>query len=222
MAFLLVIVVCLLLAVTVSAQPNTEQKTAFSMSPKNLTYMADDGEENLSTTLLCIADNAYQIDWIVNDSEINDDHQHMYQSTVVSSLQFDISVGDSVEVVCRAWPSDRSNHVDSVPAVISFQSCNCGIPDPQSGAELSGNTTSTLPTHAYPAWLFWTSIVLNIGFIIAFLVIIIILIYWRVNRQSNRPVQRISPDGGEDIVEQDGPRQQNRGANIRRRPGQRQ
>ena len=92
------------------------------MSPKNLTYMADDGEENLSTTLLCIADNAYQIDWIVNDSEINDDHQHMYQSTVVSSLQFDISVGDSVEVVCRAWPSDRSNHVDSVPAVISFQS----------------------------------------------------------------------------------------------------
>ena len=33
----------------------------------------------------------------------------------------------------------------------------------------------------------------------------------RVNRQSNRPVQRISPDGGEDIVEQDGPRQQNRG-----------
>ena len=92
------------------------------MSPKNLTYMADDGEENLSTTLLCIADNAYQIDWIVNDSKMNGDHQHMYQSTVVSSFQFDISVGVSVEVVCRAWPSDGSNHVDSVPAVISFQS----------------------------------------------------------------------------------------------------
>ena len=33
----------------------------------------------------------------------------------------------------------------------------------------------------------------------------------RVNWQGNRPVQRIDHDGGEDIIEQDGPRRQNRG-----------
>ena len=100
------------------------QPTIFYASPENSTYVAVDGEEKIMTkTLICFADNAYKIDWIVNDSDKNDDHHHVYQSAVLSILQYDINVGDSVEVICRARPHNRSYpHVDSVLAVISFQS----------------------------------------------------------------------------------------------------
>ena len=87
--------------------------------------MAGDGEETMTKYLVCFADNAYQIDWIVNGGDINDDDDDMYQyqSAVLSILQYNINVGDSVEVICRAWPHNQSYpHVDSVPAVISFQS----------------------------------------------------------------------------------------------------
>ena len=99
------------------------QQPIFYASPENSTYVAVDGEEKMTKTLICFANNAYQIDWIVNGSDNNDDDDHMYQSAILSILQYDISVGDSVEVICRAWSHNRSYpHVDSVLAVIFFQS----------------------------------------------------------------------------------------------------
>jgi hypothetical protein len=98
------------------------QETTFCASPDNSTYMADKAEGSVTKYLTCIAVNAYDITWIVNDSEMHGEDRTL-QSVFRSTLRYEISVGESIEVVCRAKPYDRNaSPVDSEPAVISVQS----------------------------------------------------------------------------------------------------
>lgn len=94
----------------------------FCASPETYTYTVDEDEEYLSKTFKCVAINAHKMEWIVNGSKISG-HDLMESSTVHSTLHHKIPIGDSVEVVCRAWPFNRSDpYVESEPAVISVQS----------------------------------------------------------------------------------------------------
>ena len=97
------------------------QDTIFCASPENSTYMADETEGNVTKHFACIATNAYDITWIVNGSEMHgEDRTH--QSIFRSTLHYEISVGESIEVFCRAKPFNRNlPSVDSETAVISVQ-----------------------------------------------------------------------------------------------------
>ena len=84
--------------------------------------MADEAEGNVTKYFTCIAINAYEITWIVNGSEMHGEDRTL-QSVFRSTLRYNIPIGDSIEVVCRAKPYNRNAlPVDSEPAVISVQS----------------------------------------------------------------------------------------------------
>ena len=92
----------------------------FYASPENSTYMVGDGEEKLSVLFTCVAINVYKVDWIINGSEMGDDDHRTHQSTARSILKHAIPVGDSVEVVCRAWRHGEDDpSLESEPATIS-------------------------------------------------------------------------------------------------------
>ena len=83
--------------------------------------MADETERNVTKHFTCIATNAYDVIWMVNGSEMHgEDHTH--QSIFRSTLSYEISVGESIEVFCKAKPFNRNApSVDSETAVISVQ-----------------------------------------------------------------------------------------------------
>ena len=82
--------------------------------------MVGDGEEKLSVLLTCVAINVYKVDWIINGSEMDADDRRTHQSTARSILEYTIPVGDSVEVVCRAWRHGEGDQsLESEPATIS-------------------------------------------------------------------------------------------------------
>ncbi len=98
------------------------QETTFYASPDNSTYMSDKAEGSVIKHFTCIAVNAYDITWIVNDSVMHGEDRTL-QGVLCSTLDYEISVGESIEVVCRAKPYDRNAPpVESEPAVISVQS----------------------------------------------------------------------------------------------------
>ena len=94
----------------------------FCASPESYTYTVGETEESLSKTFRRVAVNAHKIEWIVNGNKIVGDGR-LDRSTFRSTLQYIIPVGDSIEVICRAWPQNWSDpYVEIVPAIISVQS----------------------------------------------------------------------------------------------------
>ena len=94
----------------------------FWEAPDNSTYMADEAEGHVTKHFTCVAVNAYKIIWLVNGSE-KQGEDRTHRSVIRSTLPYNISVGESIQVVCRAKPYNRSApSIDSEPAVISVQS----------------------------------------------------------------------------------------------------
>ena len=93
----------------------------FYVSPDNSTFMADEAEGSVTKHFTCIAINAYDIIWLVNGSE-KQGEDRTYKSVIRSTLRYNISVGESIQVVCRAKNNLNDTSIDSEPAVISVQS----------------------------------------------------------------------------------------------------
>lgn len=72
---------------------------------------------------MCVADNAYMIEWMVNGSVVEDSNSKSFScgGTVLSSLPYNVTYhDDNIKVVCVAWNLNRMDNITSQPAVISI------------------------------------------------------------------------------------------------------